>query len=397
MTLIQSAENYVFDLLKDNLSDRYIYHNFNHTFRVYQSAETLLYHINLSDREKQNLFLATWFHDTGYTVSNENHEEQSCHIARNFLTEKNVPETDIKEVERLILATKLGHNPVDILEEIIKDADTSHFANENYSGICELLRSEWELTQNKTFSDLEWNMTNRDMLLNKHRYYTSYAKENWQKQKEQNIIAVQRKIAKLSTPETLIKEKKKEFKDEKRDYSRAIDTMFRVTLNNHTRLSDIADSKANILLSVNAIIISIILGTLLPKLDAVKNQHLIIPTFVLLMSSVGTIIGAIISTRPKVTSGSFTREEVQQKKVNILFFGNFFKMPLSEYEWAMNELMKDRDGLYNTLTKDLYYLGLVLNRKYRLLRITYGIFMVGIIVSVAVFVWAFLKYNIGME
>lgn len=193
----------------------------------------------------------------------------------------------------------------------------------------------------------------------------------------------------------LLKDKRKDFKDEKRDYSRAIDTMFRVTLNNHTRLSEIADSKANILLSVNAIIISIVLSSLIPKLDAPRNYHLIVPTFILLMSSVVSIIFAIISTRPKVTSGSFTRDEVQQKKVNILFFGNFYKMPLSEYEWAMNELMKDRDALYNTLTKDLYYLGLVLNRKYKLLRITYGIFMTGIIVSVIAFVWAFLDFTFG--
>lgn len=244
-------------------------------------------------------------------------------------------------------------------------------------------------------SDLEWNIGNRNLLLNKHRFYTGYAKENWQRQKEENIVNLQKRITKLSATEDNPKEKKKdkESKEDKDKYSRAIDTMFRVTLNNHTRLSGIADSKANILLSVNAIIISIVLSSLIPKLDAPRNHHLIIPTFILLMSSVISIIAAILSTRPKVTSGSFTREEVQQKKVNILFFGNFYKMPLPEYEWAMNELMKDRDGLYNTLTKDLYYLGLVLNRKYRLLRITYGIFMTGIILSVIAFVWAFVKYS----
>ena len=72
-------------------------------------------------------------------------------------------------------------------------------------------------------------------------------------------------------------------------------------------------------------------------------------------------------------------------------------MPISEYEWAMNDLMKDREALYNALTRDLYYLGLVLNRKYYLLRITYGIFTIGIILSVITFVWAFLKFNIGFE
>jgi len=75
--------------------------------------------------------------------------------------------------------------------------------------------------------------------------------------------------------------------------------------------------------------------------------------------------------------------------VNLMFFGNFYKMPLVEYDWAMNEMMKDRDYLYSTMIKDLYYLGLVLQRKYNLLRIAYNIFMVGIIVTVIAFVIAF--------
>ncbi|MNG23857.1 hypothetical protein D3C84_1085100 [compost metagenome] len=109
----------------------------------------------------------------------------------------------------------------------------------------------------------------------------------------------------------------------------------------------------------------------------------------MLISSVITIIFAILSTRPKVTSGFFTREDVQDKKVNLMFFGNFYKMPLHEYDWAMNEMMKDRDYLYSTMIKDLYYLGLVLQRKYNLLRIAYNIFMIGIIVTVIAFVIAF--------
>jgi quinol-cytochrome oxidoreductase complex cytochrome b subunit len=90
--------------------------------------------------------------------------------------------------------------------------------------------------------------------------------------------------------------------------------MFRVTLNNHTKLSQIADSKANILLSVNAIIISIALSSLIPKLDAPSNSHLIIPTFVMVIFSVICIILAIMSTRPKVSSGTFTRKEIEEKK-----------------------------------------------------------------------------------
>ncbi|MGK0324156.1 MAG: hypothetical protein ACJAR4_002204 [Psychroserpens sp.] len=96
-----------------------------------------------------------------------------------------------------------------------------------------------------------------------------------------------------------------------------------------------------------------------------------------------------MATRPNVTQGKFTKEDVANKKVNLLFFGNFHKMKLDEFEWAMSEMMQDRDYLYSSLTKDLYFLGLVLNSKYNLLRITYTVFMIGIVVSVIAFAVAF--------
>lgn len=183
------------------------------------------------------------------------------------------------------------------------------------------------------------------------------------------------------------KKKQKEPKVEKTE--KAIDTMFKTTLNNHNNLSGMVDNKANILLSVNAIIISVSLSTIIPKLDSPANEHLIIPTLILIVSSVISITFAILATRPNVTKGSFTRNEVEDKKVNLLFFGNFYKMPYEDYNWAMNELMKDKDYLYNSMIKDLYHLGIVLEKKYRLLRTTYTFFMFGIIISVMAFLIAF--------
>ncbi|MFV5699774.1 Pycsar system effector family protein [Flavobacterium sp. ZT3R17] len=184
--------------------------------------------------------------------------------------------------------------------------------------------------------------------------------------------------------------KKKEKKDSKSGKpDKAVDTMLKITLNNHSNLSGMVDNKANILLSVNAIIISVSLTTIIPKLDNPANVHLIIPTLILIVSSVTSIICAILATRPNVTKGSFTRNEVEEKKVNLLFFGNFYKMPYEDYNWAMNELMKDKGYLYNSIIKDLYQLGLVLEKKYKLLRTTYTIFMFGIIISVMAFLIAF--------
>jgi hypothetical protein len=159
--------------------------------------------------------------------------------------------------------------------------------------------------------------------------------------------------------------------------------MFRVALRNHLNLSKIADNKANTLISVNAIIISIVLSTLFPKMD--NNPYLIYPGLTIIIFSIITILISILSTIPKTSHGVLSREEVLNKEGNLIFFGNFHKMPLDDYEWSIGELMKDRDYLYKSLTRDLYFLGKVLNRKYMLLRYSYYIFMIGLIASIVMF------------
>ena len=103
----------------------------------------------------------------------------------------------------------------------------------------------------------------------------------------------------------------------------------------------------------------------------------------------GTIIFAVLSTRPKVTSFTISREDITQRKGNLLFFGNFINMPVEDYEWGMKELMEDREYLYNNLIRDIYYLGVVLGKKYRYLRYAYNIFMYGLIISVISYIVAF--------
>lgn len=387
MTILHKAKDYVENLFKDKLSSVYFYHNFIHTTFTVNKAEEILRNTEVPEEDQEKVLLALWFHDTGYIECAKEHEEAGVRIAEKFLRNENYPEKGIEEISRLILATKITYQPQDLLEKIVKDADCSHFASHDYNDISDALRKEWELTNVRCFSNDEWNSGNLDMLKNKHRFYTDYAKKNWQPLKEKNIKKIEKKLEKDDGKRQPSDSKKE--KEPKSD--RSVDTLFRVTLGNHTRLSDIADSKANILLSVNAIIISVCLSVLVPKLDAPRNSHLIVPSFILLLSSVLTIIFAILSTKPNVTKIRFTAQDVADRKVNLLFFGNFNRMIFEDYQNAMDILIKDRDYIYDSMIKDLYYLGKVLDRKYRLLSITYQIFMAGIIISVLSFGYAFLS------
>ena len=379
---VQKAEEFVTNLLTNSLNTSFLYHNFRHTQRVVESTEELIDNIKLKDDEQEALRLTAWFHDTGYTKNLENHEEHSCEIAKEFLIEHKTDKEIISLVVKLIMATKMGHEPDGLLEEIIRDADSSHIGQKSYLETSELLREELSLLGKASYSSEEWREKNIKMFRAKHRFYTDYAIENWQARKDKNLKKLIK--AKKSRNQLAKKEKlKAQFKSESPE--RGIQTMYRVTMRNHLKLSDIADTKANILLSVNAIIISLVLANLIPKLDNPSNDYLIIPTAIFVLFSIVSMIFAILATRPNVTRGEFTKEDVEQKKVNLLFFGNFHKMELPDYEWAIQELIKDKKFVYSTLTKDLYFLGVVLNKKYNLLRWTYTIFMIGMILSVISF------------
>jgi hypothetical protein len=135
----------------------------------------------------------------------------------------------------------------------------------------------------------------------------------------------------------------------------------------------------------------VILSVLLRKLEV--DKHLTIPTIIFLAFSVITIVIAILATRPKITEGRFTRADIISKKTNLLFFGNFHKSTLEEYQWAMASMMKDKDYLYGSLIQDIHQLGVVLGRKYMLIRVAYNIFMIGIVVSVIAFTLAVVLHH----
>ncbi|QED36498.1 HD domain-containing protein [Antarcticibacterium arcticum] len=388
--IITKADNFVLDLFKEKLPNSYIYHNYNHTQRVVKSTKELIENSEINVKEEQALLLAAWLHDSGYTKKFVGHEEESVKIANEFLKENNVDEDIIKMVEECILATKFDSTPTTKLGMIIKDADSSHLAKDYFLETSEFLRQELQLLNIKNYTAVEWLDENIQMLTEKHRYHTTYAVKNWKPNKDKNLSELLER--KNKTRQKLKKEETKaELKASAKNNNpeKSIQTLFRVTLRNHIKLSDIADTKANILLSVNAIIISLALANLIPQLNAATNKHLLIPTMILIVFSVASIILSIMSTRPNVTSGEFTKEQVEKRQVNLLFFGNFHKMPFEQFKWGMNELIKDKDYVYESMMLDLHLLGIVLQRKYMLLRLTYNVFMIGILVSVFSYVVAF--------
>ena len=170
--------------------------------------------------------------------------------------------------------------------------------------------------------------------------------------------------------------------------------MFRTMYSNHIKLSDMADKKAGMMIQLNAVLLSVIITYLGAKSSALgpaftRNPVLAIPMGILLFTSLGSVITAILSAQPDVTSFKWLKKSPQianNRRVNLLFFGNFTKLSLDNFQDGIRELMRQKEGLYTNMVTDVYYLGEVLSRKYNLLRTSYSVFMVGLILTVLSFI-----------
>jgi hypothetical protein len=170
--------------------------------------------------------------------------------------------------------------------------------------------------------------------------------------------------------------------------SRGVETMFRTSYRTHVSLSSLADTKANIMISINGIIISIVLASIHPSIAA--NPWLLLPTSALLLGCVPALIFAVLAARPRVNSVRLTLDDVEESRSSILFFGTFVNMPEEEFEKGMVGLLRDTDRLYLQMIRDIYALGGVLAKKFRLLRISYNVFMTALVVGVSLYFVVFL-------
>ncbi len=396
-TIVADAEKYVGALLEEKLTEDHRYHNVQHTFNVRDAAREIATAMELSEEEFELLDLACLFHDTGFTQTYEGHEAISGQIARKFLEQKNYPEEKINTVLTLIDATFPSKQPLTVLEEVIKDADLSNLASENYLDMLKDLRYEWATFLNSIYSDEEWFKMNYKFV-KKHHYFTAAARGIFGYQVKTNRERLKELRGRFDLGKA--KSKKTDTKPVKQDLSnlsvgyitgsKSAQMMFKTSLRNHLDLSTLADNKANIMLSVNALIITIAMP--LAASYVKSNIYLLIPMGSLLATCLLSMIFATLATRPIKMMGYTGQESIREGKSNLFFFGNFYKMSFEEYHQGMSQVISKEESLEGSIMRDLYYLGRSLGMKYRQLRICYTIFMWGIIATVAIFGLSYLLF-----
>jgi predicted metal-dependent HD superfamily phosphohydrolase len=381
--LIEEANEYIFELFKEKLSHKYVYHNYQHTLETVEVCERLAKEFEINEEAKEILLLAAWFHDSGYISTYKGHEEESIEIAKVFLQERKYPLTKIEQVCQCIIATKRSHSPTNLIEDILCDADIASVGDKNFFAKADLLRTEWENFGIASCSEKKWAETQMDFLSSV-TFHTAQAQKFYGEQLALNLQEQGKMLKKLQKKEN---KKNKDINKNKAQPKRGIETMFRSIYHSHIQLSSIADNKANMMIHINTIIISIMLTVVGAKFSFLgtsfkENQRFIFPVISLLLTGLASIIFAILSAKPKVTEKITSLDELQEKRVSILFFGNYSNLTIQEFESQMKELMKSQELLYGNMIRDLYFLGKVLTQKYKLLRYSYLAFMLGLIITV---------------
>lgn len=400
--LLSAARNYVTDIFTHKVKPEFVFHNLEHTEDVVEACSYMADYYKLSDEDRLVLMLSAWFHDTGYQKGEAaGHEEESVKIATQFLHQHSMEPMVVQRISSAIQATRMPQSPISQIEKILCDGDLYHLATEDFKPRNQLLKQEQEILLNHKIDKKDWRKNNINFL-SAHKYFTDYGQEFLEPKKLENLNALEKKKKpRKEAEEEVIPEEfpyvqtntEKVDKDQAKETERGVQTMFRTTSSNHIELSSMADGKAQVMISVNSIIISVTLSVLVARISF--YPHFIAPASILLATCLFSITFAILSTRPSVSTGKFTEEDIRNKKTNLLFFGNFHRMQLDDYQWGMNQMLKDREYLYNTMMMDIYYLGVVLARKYRYLRIAYTIFMWGLILSVVAFGLAALTTTSG--
>jgi hypothetical protein len=405
--LLKEVKNFVLDYYNAGDLSKLIYHNKRHIADAAAAAEKICVHYELDDHEYFIVMASIWLHDIGYLTHTKGHEEEGSRIAAELLKKLQLEQGDIELIRSCIMSTRIPQSAETLPEQIVCDADLFHLGTDNFFKNDKLLLKEFNAQNNTELDKLEWRKKTIVFIQN-HFFFTDYCRLLLDDKKDRNIRELQDKINKgdleksgqkseepeteamISGPAATSKAEKKGKKNKDRP-DKGIETMFRVSSGNHQRLSDMADKKAHIMITVNSIILSAIISLVLRRLDT--YGYLIGPSLILLTVSLIAMTFSILSTRPSIPRGTFTPEQLAEKKVNLLFFGNFYKMQYGDFNNGMLKMMQDSEFLYGSLIRDLYAQGVVLGKKYQFLRIAYNVFMFGLIIAVVAFILASVYLN----
>jgi hypothetical protein len=164
-------------------------------------------------------------------------------------------------------------------------------------------------------------------------------------------------------------------------------TFFRVAFKNNCNLLQIADNKANMIISINALVISSIIaitgyGTVSDSLD-IYGSKMIIPIVLIMISCFASTFLAVQAAKPKIIRDN--KNERNQGKGSLLFFGESSSYSIEGYLTEIDKILPSKTEINNHMAVTLFYQGKVLKNKYNLLGYAYNVFIMGLGIGVLAF------------
>ena len=413
--------------------ERLYFHNLGHVARVLDAIRKMNAHYRLDEKSLFILSAAAWLYDLEIISSGraDRNIEKIILPETGYLKEIPLGPEEIEAIKKCMTAGAILAEAASLPEKIMADAQRFYFGSGTFFAYHKLLRKEIEAFSSNKIKGDRW-LEKTISLFENHQFQTEYGQSLLSAGKANNLDILLKKLEEkyrhrqpahrrhqggstardqathanplppdMPAPTGEFSKMLKgpvEYDPDGfpplgpaakkvKHHLRGVETMFRNSSSNHQRLSVMADNKAFIMISVNSILITVGIGLIIGKFVLIPK--LFIPTVILLSVNVLTIIYAVLATRPGFMKGTFTRQEVAEKTVDLLFFGSFYKMPLSDFEYGMRQMMDDSEFLYGTLIKDIYLQGKVLGRKFRLLRTSYDLFMYGTVLTVIAYIISF--------
>jgi predicted metal-dependent HD superfamily phosphohydrolase len=394
--LLHETALFIKEYYNSEFSSDFSFHNYNRAITIVRTCMTLGVQEGLKKEELKTLQLAAWFLETGYSKDYYNYQTASAALAKNYLQEKGVDDEIKNTIEEIILSTRIPQQPVTLVAQVLCDASMYHLGEKKIRHAMENLRMEQQKAGGKEYSDNEW-MAECSNMINDHFYFTPAARKLFEKKKRKQKALLQKRPDDLQNsqevptnhPPSLSKDEKSfDVVIEDIKLERGVETLFRITERRHIELAARAHDKASLLISVNSIVLSIVLSVLITKLE--ENKFLLFPTLLLVITCVSVIVLAIISTRPRFINKNDKSKNAQDGEFNILYFGDFSTLSLTDYKKAMKETYKNKNELYDSLSRDIYYQGIILLRRYRYIKIAYNVFMYGFVIAILSFIIAYM-------
>ena len=206
------------------------------------------------------------------------------------------------------------------------------------------------------------------------------AKQSKEKQSKEKDI--KEKTTKSSRNLALVQEEEKSqgVPSAKIGSARGIESMFRNSYRTQLDMIALAATKANIMISLNGLLVSLLLLSGAYFLSS--DPLLLLPVTLFLITCTTAIIFAVLAARPDIDRTTRTVDDFRSDKAMLLLFDQFASLSSDEYVDAMREMMQNNDRIYSNMTAHIYTLGCIADKKFTRLYISYNAFIIGLVISV---------------